>query len=380
MTTRATIRDIARLAGVSTATVSRVLNQKPDVDSATRERIVRIMEEQGFMPSVAAAGLAGGRTGLIGMLVPSLTWAFMPAILGGVADIIEQTSYELVLYSLSHKRERSAVIDRIVTSKLIDGLLAVYPDGAARPGDVVREDHRASQHLAGLNERGLAVVIIDDQGEHPQTPWVSPDNRQGAVEAVRYLAGLGHRRIAHITGPAHYLCARDRLDGYRGALLEAGLSFDPGLVVAGDFNSSGGRAAAATLLSRTSPPTAIFAANDGMAYGVLIAAEEHGVRVPQDVAVVGFDDSAPSAHTHPPLTTVQQPFFEMGQRAAETLLALVEAPRPSANGWPNSVAPFTQLAALSLKSKPTHIQLPTRLVVRESCGALRRQVAHAGSA
>ncbi len=380
MPARLTIRDIARLAGVSTATVSRVLNQRPDVDPATRERILRIVAEQGFVPSISAAGLAGGRTQLLGMLVPSLTWGFMPTIMSGVADIIEQTSYELVLYCLSHKQERSAVIDRILASKLIDGLLAVYPDGATRPGDSGREDHRMSRYLTQLYEADFPVVIIDDQGTHERTPWISPDNRTGAEEAVRHLIDLGHRRIAHVQAPEQYLCSRDRYEGYVSALRSAGLAVDPEIVITGDFTTATGHEGASRLFALPDPPTAVFAANDSMAIGVLSAAAARGLRVPEDVAVVGFDDAAPAAYAHPPLTTVRQPFFEMGQRAAEVLVALAEAPRPptnggnGANGWQRHAAPVKAFSMASWQTEPVHIQLPTRLVIRESCGAAQRQL------
>lgn len=372
-----TIRDIARLAGVSTATVSRVLNSKPDVDPDTRQRVMRIVDEHRYVPSFTASSLAGGRSRLLGALTPSLTWPLMPPIMQGIAEVIEQTDYELVLYSVSHRTDRSALIDRIIEARLIDGLIAVYPDGIARAEqpspaeDGSRADRTASTHLGELYQKGFPIVILDDQSLPGQTPWVGPDNRIGAYEAVRHLVRLGHHRIAHIQGPAQYQCSHDRLLGYRQALAEAGIAFDPALVVEGDFTVPGGYAVASELLARTAQdrPTALFAANDQMAYGALSAAREQGLRTPEDLAVIGFDDTALSAHIRPALTTVRQPFDEMGKRAAELLLTLVSAPRSFGAEWYERVPQVARARFGQETLKAMQAPFPTELVVRESCGA-----------
>ncbi len=372
MAEKLTIRDIARLAGVSTTTVSRTLNHKPDVDPETRERIMRIINERRYIPSVTASRLAGGKSHLLGAFVPSLTWPLMPFILQGIAEVIEQTSYELVLYSLSHRTDRSALIDRILATGLIDGLIAIYPDGIARvessPDFIDRE---ASQHLLQVYQQGFPVVVLDDQSLPGQLPWVGPDNRVGAYEAVRHLIALGHRRIAHIQGPAFYQCSYDRFLGYRQALEEAGIELDTTIVEQGDFTTPGGFAVAEQLLSATERPTAIFAANDQMAYGVLEAARVRGMRVPEDVAVIGFDDIITLAPVRPSLTTVRQPFQEMGKQAAETLLALAHAPQVFEGGWYDQVTPTTPAGAGTSATKIIQHQLPTELVVRESSGGAR---------
>ncbi len=356
MAGKLTIQDIARLAGVSKATVSRVLNHKPDVDPTTRERILRIMEEQGFVPSITAAGLAGGRTRMIGVLVPSLVWPFIPEIVQGVAEVVEQSSYELVLYSISHEKDRGAALDRILDMRLIAGLVAVIPGSSAG-------------RLTQLHEQGFPVVMIDDQGSPTSVPWVGVDNRQAAYQAVRHLVSLGHRRIAHILGPASYRCSQERYEGYCQALQEAGITPDPALTVQGDFETPSGRACAQTLFSMAERPTAIFAANDKMAWGVLEAAYELGVRIPEDVALVGFDDMLLSAHKRPPLTTVFQPFPELGRRATELLFWLIETPRPVA-AYPGTT-PFKSPFRSPVSTEPIRLFLETRLVIRESCGAHR---------
>jgi LacI family transcriptional regulator len=362
MAEKLTILDIARLAGVSTATVSRVLNQKQDVDPKTRERVLRTMEEQGYVPNIAASGLAGRRSRLLGALVPSLTWPLVPELMRGVGEVVGSTSYELILYSVSdvnHEKDHSDVIDRIVGTRLAAGLLAVFPGPSAK-------------HLAELHSLDFPVVLIDDQGKLPdETPWISVDNRLGAYEATRHLIGLGHRRIAHIQGPLKYQVSHDRYQGYCDALSEAGISLDPSLVREGDFMPPSGRNCANAFfdLPVESYPTAIFAGSDYMAYGAISAAEQRGLRVPKDLAVVGFDDNPSSAHMEPALTTVRQPFYEMGRRATEILLALVDAPRP-VNGL-NRNGRVSE-APTSIFSESIHIKMPTSLIVRATCGAIQR--------
>src|SRR5258708_11493725 len=321
MAKKLTILDIARLAGVYTETVSRVMNQKPDVDLATRERILRIMEEQGFVPNIAASGLAGRHSRVLGALVPSLTWPLVPELMRGVGEVVGSTSYELILYSINdvnHEKDRSDVIDRIVRTRLAAGLLAVFPGPSAK-------------HLAELHSRAFPAVLIDDQAIPSEgTPWISVDNRVGAFEATRHLIRLGHRRISHIQGPLKYQVSHDRYQGYCDALNEYGISLDPSLVREGDFTPPTGRTCANAFfdLPAEKRPTAIFAGSDYMAYGAISAAEQRGLRVPEDMAVVGFDDNPSSAHMEPALTTVRQPFYEMGCRSSEILLALVDAAHP----------------------------------------------------
>jgi LacI family transcriptional regulator len=355
------INNIASLAGVSTAMVSRVLNQKSDVDPATRERILRIMDEQGFQPNIAASGLAGKRSRLLGALVPSLTWPKVPELMRGASEVVEFSSHELILYSINevnHEKDHSDVIDRIIGTRLVAGLLAVFPGPSAR-------------HLAELQARNFPVILIDDQWIPPEgIHWISVDNREGAYQATQHLIRLGHRRIAHIQGPLKYQVSHDRFQGYCDALNEAGIPLDPTLVREGDFLPLSGHTCANAFfaLPAGQRPTAIFAGSDYMAYGAISAASQRGLRVPEDIAVVGFDDNPTSAHMEPALTTVYQPFYEMGQRAAELLLALVDTPRyingPNYNGRVLD-------AHSTLITEPIRIKMPTRLIVRASCGASR---------
>src|SRR5262249_40108159 len=224
VTKKLTIEDIARLAGVSRATVSRVLNHRHDVDRETRSRVLKIIEEQGYAPSIPAAGLASGRNRLIGMLLPIFTWPIMADLIRGITEILKQTSYELVLYTFNDEdlhRDRRDIINRLLATRLTTGLLGVFPGPL-------------SEQLTELHQQGVPVVIIDDQQEQV-TPCVRADNMTRAYSAVHHLIQLGHRRIAHIQGPREYLASHDRHQGYLRALEEATIIPDPDLILEGDF-------------------------------------------------------------------------------------------------------------------------------------------------
>jgi LacI family transcriptional regulator len=354
---RLTIQDIARLAGVSKATVSRVLNHHPSVSPAIYERVRRVIDEHGFVPNATATGLAGGKTHLIGVLTPPLTWPAIPEMLRGIAEYIEDTPYEMVLYSIRFERNHSEVLDRILSMRMACGLVAILP-GELFPR-LIKRFHE-----------GLPLVLIDDQKKPAAIPRVSIDNRAGAYQATRYLLELGHRRIALIQGPQEYYCVMQRTQGYMQALQEAGVAIDRALFLQGRFDVPSGRECAKALFSseRSSWPDAIFASNDQMAYGVLDVAEQMGIRIPEDISLVGFDDNILSARVHPPLTTIRQPFFEMGCKAVELLLAQVDPEQRA------QLAPAQQdgssADALSLHTDtsetPAHAQLPTTLMIRHS--------------
>lgn len=357
MTNRHTIDDIARKAGVSTATISRVLNNKPNVDPETREHVLRIVEEMRYVPNTIAANLASGRSRFLGILVPSFAWSFIPDIMHGVSAAIAQSQNELLLYtidSIQHDHVSRDLIDRIMSPKITAGLLAIFPGQWA-------------EHIVRLHTDGeFPVVMIDDQKKPPHVPWVGADNRGGAYEAVRYLLSLGHRRIAHIQGPMDYFCSSERYDGYRQAMTDAGLSIDPDLVVEGNFGADGGQAAALKFfeLPPERRPSAIFSASDGMAYGAIKAAEQYGIRIPQDIALIGFDGLEGSSLVRPALTTMKQPFYEIGQKGIELLLSLINSPQ---DGTP--LAHDGQSKEGKEASAAMHIQLPTRLIVRDSCSS-----------
>jgi LacI family transcriptional regulator len=361
MQERLTIQDIARLAGVSKATVSRVLNHNVPVSSELSERVMRIVQEHDFVPNVTATGLAGGKTRLVGVLAPPLTWAGISEMLRGVAEYIEDTTYEIVLYSIRFERNHSDVLDRILSMRMASGLLAILP------GEL-------SLSLTSRFLDGLPLVLIDDQEKPTHIPWVGIDNLGSAYEATNHLLRLGHRRIAYLQGPSHYYCAVERYQGYIQALEDAGITPDPALIFQGRFDEPSGRECASELFARPRElwPSAIFASNDQMAYGVLNCAEQVGARVPEDVALVGFDDNLLSEHMRPPLTTIRQPFFQMGYRAIELLLTMIDPDHRTVNGLQHGAGPSAlESAPEDLDSAyPQRVQLPTSLVVRASSGGM----------
>jgi len=357
MQNKLTIQDIARLAGVSKATVSRVLNHHSSVNALLRERVERVVQEYDFVPSVTAIGLAGGQTRLIGVLAPPLTWPAVPEIMHGVAEYVERTDHEIVLYSIGFERNHSDVLDRILSMKMVAGLLAIFP------GEL-------SLHLTHRFQHGFPLVSIDDQTKPGKLPWVGVDNRAGAYEATRHLLDLGHRRIAHIQGPQNYYCAVERSQGYCQALQDAGISPDPTLLLQGTFEPASGRRCATQLFARDKQdwPTAVFVANDQMAYGVLEVAEQQHIHVPEEIAVIGFDDNNFSAHMRPALTTIRQPFSEMGHKAIEALIRMIEQNQRGEKGvHKRSLSQETERSSNDIQERPSlRIQVPTRLVVRAS--------------
>jgi len=324
---RATIVDIARTAGVSVSTVSRVINGKPDVAQHTRDLVLEAMQNRGFAVNPVARSLVGGQTRLIGVLARTLNSAFTSGILQGAMEVGEEAGYGLLL--LSSELDRAGP-SAIVLRTLADGLLVVSPGLETNP------DPEAF---------GKPVVFIEQRrGAGGQGVTVTTSNREGTAELTRYLIDLGHRRIAFITGPAYLESSRERLDGYRAALDESGLAFDGHYVFDGSFDVGSGLRAGHYFVSLAPPPTAIMASNDREAFGVLQAVEERRLRVPEDVSVVGFDNVPLAAEVRPPLTTVHQPVYEMGRKAMEVLIQWVENEEPAQR----------------------HIELPTRLVIRGS--------------
>lgn len=303
--------DVASRAGVSKTTVSRVLNGKDDLDPATAARVRQVIEELGYVPSAGAVSLARGRTRVVGMLVPSLTWPWVGEVLQGVVDVVEAEGYGLLLFSASRGEESILRFASKVSAKSFDALVVIEPEGTL-------------EYLAELHRKGMPVVLIDDRGHRPEFPSVSPTNREGGASAARHLLGLGRRHPVVVTGPEGLGCTQDRLDGFRSVYDEAGIALAPGAVVGGDFTFEGGREAIRGLLAAGIRFDAVFAHNDLSAAGALRALSEASLRVPQDVAVVGFDDVPLASYTEPPLTTVRQELRQMGETAARMLMSFFD--------------------------------------------------------
>lgn len=329
-----TIADIAAYLNVSKTTVSRVLNNKPDVSPETVKRVKAAMEELGYVPSMQAVSLAKGKANCIGMLVPALDWPVVLDLLHGVTTAVERSDYGLMLHTMTRSEEAiQRFTNQVVRAKQIDGLIVLTPPGMI-------------DYLAELHHNGLPTVLIDDQGYNPTFPTVTTSNLTGGYSATQHLINNGRRHIAFINGPKHYGCNRDRFAGYCQALREASLTVSPQMVYEGDFTVQAGIDAMRTLFAENTELDGIFAGNDLTAIGAMRAIREAGLRIPEDIAVVGFDNINASAYTTPPLTTVHQPFFEMGQAAVNLMLS--------------------HLNGTNFPDRP--IELPTSLVIRESSG------------
>jgi LacI family transcriptional regulator len=328
-----TIRDIAGLAGVSIATVSRVLNDRPDVSDETRDAVMRVVREHGYSLNRSARSLSAGRTGLVGVTVPIVHAAYFAFILSGAAEALYENDMRVVLCPTMHLHDREvSLLDRLMHG-MTDGALLVLPE-------------ETSEELGALVDLGYRFVVVDPlEPLDERIPSVGASHSSGANEATRHLLSLGHRRIGAIGGPSGWMATEERLKGYHAALTAAGVMRDPALELNSDFEIQGGYGAALGLLrSRPDPPTAIFAFNDNLAIGAMQAVRKLGLRVPEDVSIVGFDDSEEAAIVTPALTTVRQPLAEMGRMAVSLLTRLLENQR---------------LEAL-------RVELATKLVVRDS--------------
>lgn len=302
-----TIREVARRAGVSPATVSRVVNANGHaVSGHTRERVLRAVRTLGYAPHPIARGLRTRTTQTIGLIVPDIANPFYPALARGVEDAARRAGYTVVLCNTDERPGRERAYLDLLRRRLVDGF--VFATVGAN-----------LSHVRQLRHDGIPVVLVARSVPGSDADAVVVDNEHGGYLAARHLIELGHRRIAHLGGPSRLQVSRDRLRGYRRAIEEAGLRFDPSLVAAGAFRIEAGGSMMTSLLRRR--PTAVFAANDLIAIGALSALRDAGRSVPADVAVVGFDDIPYAALAAPPLTTVAQPARLMGALASERLLA-----------------------------------------------------------
>jgi LacI family transcriptional regulator len=329
---RTTLTAIAAEAGVSLPTVSKVLNGRPDVAPATRARVERLLDKHHY---ARGGPRKHRRSGLIDLVFNGLDSPWAVELLRGVEEWGTVHETGVAVSSVRHGNARPASWTSTVASHDTDGVILVTSELTGR-------------QLEQLRTEGIPLVVVDPVNPPPaDLPSVGATNWAGGLAASEHLLALGHRRIGAIAGPGDYLCSRARIDGYRSALEQAGVRFDPALVRHGDFYHEGGFARGGELLELSSPPTAIFAGSDQQAFGLYEAARQRGLRIPQDLSVVGFDDLPVSRWVSPPLTTVRQPLAEMGRAAAQMLGDLIEGnPLPS-----------------------RRVELSTALIVRESTAA-----------
>ena len=335
---RVTIVDVAKKAGTSLGTVSRVINNDVHVADDTRQRVLSIMNELGYVANRQARSLKGSKTNVIGVLVPDLGTGYIGEIMRGIDAELALNQMDLMLFTTHRAASKEASYVANLVEGVVDGLLLVLP---RNPAD----------YTSSLSERNFPFVLVDHQGGGKIEYAVGATNWQGAYKATEYLINLGHQRIGFITGSMDLSCAVDRLEGYRSALRTHHLPEAPELTYTGAFFQPDGYNGASALLDLPNPPTAIFASNDVMAMGAMDAIRNRGLHIPSDISIIGFDNIPQSALVYPPLTTVHQPLEQMGRVATQMLCTILKEPDKTVG----------------------RIELPTELIVRQSTSPIKNR-------
>lgn len=327
----ATINEVAKLAGVSKATVSRVLNNRP-VSSETYFKVMKAIKELKYQPNAQARGLSLRQAKVIGLIAPDLQGVFYGPIIMGIEQVLQNNDFNLIVSRAQSKEYRLA---KMLKEKKVDGLIIATPRRIGEKG------------ILALKKDNFPVVVIDGNvGE--QVSSVEIDSYQGAFQATEHLIKLGHTRIGVISSPSKFKESQERLLGYKNALKQNAIPFDQELIREGDYMLASGEREMDKLLALAPRPTAVFAFSDLMAIGAIHCLFKKGFSVPKDMAVIGFDDSFAAETFYPPLTTVRQPIMEMGVIAARKILAILSGE----------------------ETETTHVILRTSLVVRASCGGV----------
>ncbi|MEK0317465.1 LacI family DNA-binding transcriptional regulator [Cohnella sp. 56] len=307
-----TIKDIAQKTGVSIATVSRVIHGLTGYSDKTRELVMKAAEELGYRPNAIARGLVSRRTQTIGVLFPQVSGSYSAELLHGIEEAANERGFSIIVCNTAREGERTMKYLRVLREKQVDGIVF------------------ASQFVLAAYEQELAamrvpVMLVNTLPERSDLSYIKVDDREASREATEHLVRLGHREIAMIAGtPDDPVAGQPRVDGYRDALEAGGIAYREALVACGGFCLDGGRRAMERLLADAPSLTAVFAASDEMAAGALAAALERGLRVPDDLSIVGYDDLIFARMVHPPLTTIRQPLSEMGRLATERLIARIK--------------------------------------------------------
>jgi DNA-binding LacI/PurR family transcriptional regulator len=329
-----TIRDVAAEANVSTASVSRAMASSEGVTRRVRERVLRAVKKLNYHPNRLARHLRAGLSRIIGVIIPDLQNPFFPGVVHGVEEVLYTAGYTLMLGHSDGLAEREQRHMAILRGEGAAGLILIPDNGPGVSYEFVRS-------------WGIPVVAVDRKPRRLEVDLVTTSNREGVRDAVIHLLSHGYQDIALISGPAGLSVSRERLAGYEEALAASQVPVRDALVVAGDFRQEGGRQAMTRLLGLPKPPRAVVSANNLMTLGALESIHERHLRIPEDIAVIGFDDMSWAASLRPSLTAVVQPAEELGRTAAQLLLERIKNP--------------TRLSR--------HVVLPTRLTIRASCGS-----------
>ncbi len=326
---RPTIRDVARQAGVSHQTVSRVINGSEDVLPETRAVVEAAIGELGYRPSAIARSMARGLTHTLAIISPNLTDYTFASVIEGAEVEARQHNYFVLSSSASDPQAFQGLVDELVGHRRVDGLIVINPYADERYEFLPKE---------------FPVVFVGARSHDENVCSISLDDQKVAYEATQHLISLGHTRIALVTGPMEEDCSQDRLEGFQRALKEAGISFDSSLMFEGDWSASSGSEALADFVKKGNLPTAVFAQNDRMAMGVMRAARDANLKVPDQLSVIGVDDMPLSSYFDPPLTTMRQDMPLIGQEAIRKLIEIIQ----------------------NKTVEQTVLKLPAQLVVRQS--------------
>jgi LacI family transcriptional regulator len=341
MTAPVTMRQIAAAAKVSIGTVSHVINDTAKVRPKLRERVLEAIRRLGYQPSALAQGLRRRRTNMLGMIIPDITNPFFPGVVRGAEDVAYKRSYRMILCNADNDAEKEHSYIRELRSYHVAGLLIIPSSGA-----------EIAAHLRTYTSSSVPVVCIDRVPEGWKGDAVLVANENGAYEGTRHLIEMGHHRLAVITGPLKLTNAVDRLKGFKRALEESKLRLEEEFLQEARFDAPSGYQAALRLLRMPERPTAIFACNDLMAFGVLQAARELGIRCPEDLSIVGFDSLEFTKLTDPSLTSIHQPGYELGATAARLLLQRIDGMQTP----PKRLSLSTELMRLNSVAYPADAQ------------------------
>lgn len=311
------IKDIARLCGVSIATVSRVINNKPEgISEEKRKYIQKIIADTGYRPSGLARGLVTKKTSTIGLIISDITNPLYPLMARGVEDCAQANKYSMVLCNTNSKPEREKKYINYLMEKGVDGVILSISHGADE------------EHVNEIFDCGIPIVLIDEPVINRKAYGVFTDNFKGGYIATKHLIEQGHERIACIIGPYDSLTSTERLEGYKKAITEAGLSVDESIIMSGDYKEETGYKLISEIISSRKDVTAVFAANDSIAIGIYKAIKAFGLKIPKDYSIVGFDDVYDMDLIEPALTSVSMPIYDMGMKAVEMLIKILNDTRP----------------------------------------------------
>ncbi|MGB9857641.1 MAG: LacI family DNA-binding transcriptional regulator [Dictyoglomaceae bacterium] len=312
---RIKIDDIAKMAGVSKGAVSYVLNNKPGVSKEVRERILQIIKEYNYKPNKLAQALAGKKTNFVALVIPDISDMFYARIIKGVEETLSKHGYYLNLYSTHANPEREHQVFDFLDTGIVDGVIVIAY-------------HIKKDFVEKIAEKEIPFVFIDYPYESEKIYSVLVDNEEGGFQATEYLISLGHKKIAFIHGSKDAWDSFARFNGYLKALEKYNIPFNERLVKRGDFTKEGGYKAVKELIESGEDFSAIFSANDHMAFGAIKALKEKRLKIPRDVSIIGFDNIEASALSSPPLTTIMQPIMQVGKKAAEILIKILSGDPP----------------------------------------------------